>query len=214
VIRLVVVDDQELVRDGFALILDAQDDMHVVGTAVNGVDAISVCRETDPDVVLMDVRMPGLDGIQATRRVLHDSPSVKVLVLTTFGDDEVVVEALRAGASGFLLKDSPRASLVASVRAVAAGEVMVDATVMAGLVATHLGRPASSDHSAEIGRMTDREKDVLTCLARGLSNAEIAAALHISESTVKTHVARLLTKWGARDRLRLVVLAHEAGLAV
>ncbi len=212
-IRLVVVDDQELVRDGFALILEAQADMTVVGTAANGVDAIAVCRAQQPDVVLMDVRMPALDGIQATRRVLAESPGVKVLVLTTFDDDESVVRALRAGASGFLLKDTPRASLIASVRAVAEGEVMVDATVMAGLIETHLGHPPSRAHADAMARLTARELDVMRCLARGLSNTEIATTLHISETTVKTHVARLLSKWGARDRVRLAILAHEAGLA-
>ncbi|TPG14855.1 response regulator transcription factor [Pedococcus bigeumensis] len=211
-IRLVVVDDQELVRDGFALILDSQDDMQVVGTAANGVDAIGVCRATLPDVALMDVRMPGLDGLQATRRVLQESPATKVLVLTTFDNDELVVGALQVGASGFLLKDTPRASLIASVRAVAEGEVMLDATVMAALVATHLGPAHRRNHETEIARMTPRERDVLRCVANGLSNAEIASALHISETTVKTHVARLLSKWSARDRVRLVVLAHEAGL--
>jgi DNA-binding NarL/FixJ family response regulator len=160
----------------------------------------------------MDVRMPVLDGIEATRRVVADCPGVRVLVLTTFDDDENVVRALRAGARGFLLKDTPRAALVASVRAVAEGEVMLDATVMNGLVSGHLREPVPT-HAAALARMTDRESEVMRCVARGLSNAEIAAALHISETTVKTHVARLLTKWGARDRVRLVVLAHEAGLA-
>jgi DNA-binding NarL/FixJ family response regulator len=211
-IRLVVVDDQELVRDGFALILDAQDDIEVVGTAADGAHAVSLCRAEQPDVVLMDVRMPVLDGIEATRRVVADCPGVRVLVLTTFDDDENVVRALRAGARGFLLKDTPRAALVASVRAVAEGEVMLDATVMNGLVSGHLREPVPT-HAAALARMTDRESEVMRCVARGLSNAEIAAALHISETTVKTHVARLLTKWGARDRVRLVVLAHEAGLA-
>jgi DNA-binding NarL/FixJ family response regulator len=211
-IRLVVVDDQELVRDGFALILDAQDDIEVVGTAADGARAVSLCRAEQPDVVLMDVRMPVLDGIEATRRVVADCPGVRVLVLTTFDDDENVVRALRAGARGFLLKDTPRAALVASVRAVAEGEVMLDATVMNGLVSGHLREPVPT-HAAALARMTDRESEVMRCVARGLSNAEIAAALHISETTVKTHVARLLTKWGARDRVRLVVLAHEAGLA-
>jgi DNA-binding NarL/FixJ family response regulator len=211
-IRLVVVDDQELVRDGFALILDSQDDMQVVGTAANGVDAIGVCRATQPDVVLMDVRMPGLDGLQATRRVLQESPETKVLVLTTFDNDEFVVGALQVGASGFLLKDTPRASLIASVRAVSEGEVMLDATIMTALIAAHLGPKHRHSHEAEIARMTPRERDVLWCVATGLSNAEIASALHISETTVKTHVARLLSKWSARDRVRLVVLAHEAGL--
>ena len=211
-IRLVVVDDQELVRDGFALILDSQDDMQVVGTAANGVDAIGVCRATLPDVVLMDVRMPGLVGLKATRLVLQESPATKVLVLTTFDNDELVVGALQVGASGFLLKDTPRASLIASVRAVAEGEVMLDSTVMTALVAAHLGPTHRRSHETEIARMTPRERDVLRCVANGLSNAEIASALHISETTVKTHVARLLSKWSARDRVRLVVLAHEAGL--
>jgi DNA-binding NarL/FixJ family response regulator len=209
----VVVDDQELVRDGFAMILAAQEDIEVVGTAADGVDAVRLCRETRPDVVLMDIRMPGMDGLDATRCVLRDTPSTKVLVLTTFALDEYVVRALREGASGFLLKDSPRASLIASVRAVAAGDVLVDASVMRDLVQTHLHKSEpGAAHTAAMARMTPRERDVLRLVATGLNNAEIASELFISETTVKTHVARLLAKWGARDRIRLVVLAHEAGL--
>ncbi|HEX6916452.1 MAG TPA: response regulator transcription factor [Phycicoccus sp.] len=212
-IRVVVVDDQELVRDGFALILGAQSDIEVVGTAADGVEALAVCREHRPDVVLMDLRMPRLDGLAATPRVLAEVPGARVLVLTTFADDSYVVEALRRGASGFLLKDSPRASLLAAVRSVAEGEVTLDSGVMAALVTAHLAGPRSGEHVAAAARMTAREQDVLRCILRGLNNAETAASLHISETTVKTHVARLLTKWGARDRVGLVVKAHEAGLA-
>ncbi|KRE56489.1 response regulator transcription factor [Phycicoccus sp. Soil748] len=210
-IRLVVVDDQELVRDGFALILDAQDDIEVVGTAADGASAVALCRAEQPDVALMDLRMPVLDGIEATRRVVVQCPGVRVLVLTTFDDDENVVRALRAGASGFLLKDTPRAALVASVRAVAEGETMLDAAVLRRLVSGHLRAPGPA-HAAALARLTGRESEVMRCVAQGQTNAEIAAALHISETTVKTHVARLLAKWGARDRVALVVLAHEAGL--
>ena len=213
-IRVAVVDDQELVRDGFALLLAAQTDIEVVGTATNGVDAVNLCRDTQVDVVLMDIRMPDMDGLDATARILASNPHAKVLVLTTFALDDYVVRALQNGASGFLLKDSPRDSLFASIRAVAAGDVMVDAQVMRELVSTHLGTqaPTPTRHAA-MTRMTPRERDVLHQIARGLNNAEIADTLHISETTVKTHVGRLLAKWGARDRIRLVVLAHQAGLS-
>jgi DNA-binding NarL/FixJ family response regulator len=213
VIRVAVVDDQELVRDGFALLLAAQEDIEVVGTATNGVDAVNLCRDTPVDVVLMDIRMPDMDGLDATARILADNPHAKVLVLTTFALDDYVVRALQSGASGFLLKDSPRDSLFASVRAVAAGDVMVDAQVMRALVSTHLATPAPTPtRQVALTRMTPRERDVLHHVARGLSNTEIVNTLHISETTVKTHVGRLLSKWGARDRIRLVVLAHQAGL--
>ncbi len=209
--RVAIVDDQELVREGFALILGAQGDLDVVGTAADGLEALTLCRLQRPDVVLLDLRMPRLDGLGAIPRILADRPRTRVLVLTTFPDDEYVVRALRAGARGFLLKDSPRASLVSAVRSVAAGEVVLDASVTPPLVA---GLPGGAEaHAEAVARMTSREQDVLRCVARGLNNAEIASSLHISETTVKTHLSRLLTKWGARDRIGLVVMAHEAGLA-
>jgi DNA-binding NarL/FixJ family response regulator len=212
VIRVAVVDDQQLVREGFALILAAQPDIEVVATAGDGLEALEVCREHRPDVVLLDLRMPRLDGLGAIPRLLSDLPGARVLVLTTFPDDEYVVRALRDGASGFLLKDSPRGSLVAAVRSVMSGEVVLDAGVTGSLVAGLRTPGATAAHADAVSRMTAREQDVLSCVARGMNNAEIARALHISETTVKTHLARLLAKWGARDRIRLVVMAHEAGL--
>lgn len=211
-IRVVVVDDQELVREGFALILAAQPDIEVVATAADGVEALAVCRAQRPDVVLMDLRMPHLDGLSAIPRLLSDLPGTRILVLTTFPDDEYVVRALREGASGFLLKDSPRSSLVAAVRSVVAGEVVLDSGVTGSLLAGLPTRGAGAAHAEAVALMTAREQDVLRCVARGMNNTEIAGTLHISETTVKTHLARLLTKWGARDRVRLVVMAHEAGL--
>ncbi len=211
--RVVVVDDQELVREGFALILDAQEDLEVVGTAADGVEALALCRTERPDVVLLDLRMPRLDGLAVLPRLRAEVPDTRVLVLTTFPDDEYVVRALRSGASGFLLKDSPRGSLVTAVRSVAAGEVVLDESVTGPLVAGLPDAKRATPHTAAVSRMTTREHDVLRCVARGLTNAETAAELHISETTVKTHLGRLLTKWGARDRIGLVVMAHEAGLA-
>ncbi len=212
-IKVAVVDDQELVREGFTAILAAQPDIEVVGAAADGTQALALCRDTEPDVVLMDIRMPGMDGLDATACLVRDHPRIKVLVLTTFALDEYVVRSLRLGASGFLLKDSPRASLLASVRAVAAGDVMVDASVMRELVTTHLHKaPPSRRHEQSLRRLTPREREVLELVALGLNNGEIAARLYISETTVKTHVARLLDKWPARDRVRLVVVAHEAGV--
>lgn len=210
--RVVVVDDQELVRDGFALILDAQEDIDVVGTAADGLEALEVCRTARPDVVLLDLRMPRLDGLSALPRLQREVPEARILVLTTFADDDYVVRALQAKANGFLLKDSPRSSLVAAVRAVAAGEVVLDASVTAPLMAGLPDRGHSRAHAAAVARMTARERDVLGCVARGMTNTEVARELHISETTVKTHLGRLLTKWGARDRIALVVMAHEAGL--
>jgi DNA-binding NarL/FixJ family response regulator len=210
-IRVLVVDDQELVRDGFALILAAQDDIDVVATASDGIDAVAGAREHHPDVILLDLRMPRLDGLGAIPRIRAESPDSRILVLTTFPDDDYVVRALRGGARGFLLKDSPRASLVSAVRSVMSGEVVLDAAVAPTLVAG-LPHPTGA-HADAVARMTAREQDVLRCVARGLNNAEIAATLHISETTVKTHLSRLLSKWGARDRIGLVVMANEAGLS-
>jgi DNA-binding NarL/FixJ family response regulator len=212
VTRVVVVDDQELVRDGLALILSAHEDIEVVGTAADGLEALRICREERPDVVLLDLRMPRLDGLEALPRLKAEVPRARVLVLTTFPDDEYVVRALRAGASGFLLKDSPRGSLVTAVRSVAAGEYVLDEEVTGVLLARLGDGRAAAKHTAAVARMTSRERDVLRCVARGLTNAEVAAELHVSETTVKTHLGRLLTKWGARDRIGLVVMAHEAGV--
>jgi DNA-binding NarL/FixJ family response regulator len=207
-IRTVVADDQELVREAFALILDAQDDIEVVGTAQDGRAAVHLVEQTQPDVVLLDIRMPIMDGIQATRAIVAAHPRSRVLILTTYDVDAYVLDALRAGASGFLLKDSPRASMLAAVRAVAQGEVLIDADVAGRLVAEHLHGGPDATTLAALRRLTPRERDVLREIAQGHTNAEIAAALYVSEATVKTHVAHLLEKLDARDRIHLVLIAH------
>jgi len=211
VIRVVLVDDQALVRGGFRSILDRQDDMTVVGEAGDGAEALAVCRREQPDVVCMDVRMPGMDGIAATRRLLQEPRPPRVLVLTTFDLDQYVYDALRAGASGFLVKDAPPERLVAAVRAVAAGEELFAPTVLRRLVEAYVREPPD-DARDVLAPLTDRERDVLRAMAGGLTNAEIAAALFLSPATVKTHVARILPKLGLRDRTQAVVLAYECGL--
>jgi DNA-binding NarL/FixJ family response regulator len=213
VIRVLVADDQQLVREGLVMILSAQSDIEVVGEAADGVDAVTMARQLQPDVVLMDVRMPRLDGIDATRRLLAEVPACRVLVRTTFDVDEAVIGALRAGASGFLLKDAPRRSLIAAVRAVAEGEVLLDADVMRRLIVDHLPPGPTAESRAVLARLTPRETDVLMAVAQGMSNAEIAASLGLGEATVKTHVAKLLEKLAVRDRVQLAVLAHTAGIA-
>jgi len=211
-IRVVVADDQDLVRTGLAMILAAQPDILVVGEAADGLQAVALTRRTAPDVVLMDVRMPGLDGVAATREVVAARPATRVLVLTTFDVDDYVIGALRAGASGFLLKDTPRASLVAAVRAVAAGDVLLSREVTARLVGAVRRDHSSAESVRALGRLTPREREVLVLIAEGRSNAEVAVGLHLAETTVKTHVARLLDKLNARDRVQLVVLAHRWGV--
>jgi DNA-binding NarL/FixJ family response regulator len=213
VIRVLVADDQELVREGLVMILSAQSDIEVVGEASDGVDAVAMAKQLHPDVVLMDVRMPRLDGIDATRLILTAVPACRVLVLTTFDVDEAVLGALRAGASGFLLKDAPRRSLIAAVRAVAEGDVLLDADVMRRLVAEHLPAGPTAESRAVLERLTPRETEVLRAVARGMSNAEIATSLGLGEATVKTHVAKLLEKLAVRDRVQLAVLAHTTGIA-
>jgi len=209
-VRVLLADDQELVRDGFATILDLQDDLEVVGSVGDGVAAVSAARSLAPDVVLMDVRMPVMDGIEATRRVLALPSAPKVLVLTTFDLDEYVYAALLAGASGFLLKDTPRAGLIAAVRAVASGDVLLSPVVTRRLV-ERFARPTTS--SGDVWReLSPRERDVAVLVARGLSNAEIAEELVLSGATVKTHVAHVLLKTGLRDRVQVVVRAYETGL--
>jgi DNA-binding NarL/FixJ family response regulator len=211
VIRVVLADDQALVRGGFHSILDRQPDIDVVGEAADGREALAVCRAQRPDVVCMDVRMPGMDGLEATRRLLAEPVPPRVLVLTTFDLDTYVYEALRAGASAFLVKDAPPEQLVAAVRAVAAGEELFAPSVLRRLVAAYVREPP--DDAAEVlAPLTDRERDVLREMAAGLTNAEIAAALFLSPATVKTHVTRILTKLGLRDRVQAVVLAYECGL--
>ncbi|MGW4467573.1 response regulator [Micromonospora sp. NPDC004704] len=215
-IRVLVVDDQELVRGGFALILDAQPDITVVGEAADGVEAVEATAALAPDVVLMDVRMPRLDGIAATARICAASDA-KVLVLTTFDLDEYVYDALRAGASGFLLKDMRRDELVNAVRVVATGEALLAPSVTRRLIADVVARSAPSGPPPGAGRLatlTVRESEMLRAVARGLSNAEIASEFHVTEHTVKTHVSNVLSKLNLRDRVQAVVLAYESGLVV
>jgi DNA-binding NarL/FixJ family response regulator len=213
VIRVLLADDQRLVRSGFRLILKAEPEIDVVGEAGDGVEAVAAARELRPDVVLMDIRMPKVDGIEATRRILRgDEPRPRVLVLTTFDLDEVVFEALRAGASGFLLKDAPEDQLVAAIRVAADGGALFAPSVTRRLIERFaaLGEPGAPP--PELGELTARELEVLRLLARGRTNAEIAAELVVSEHTVKTHVGRVLGKLGLRDRAQAVIAAYESGL--
>jgi DNA-binding NarL/FixJ family response regulator len=211
-IRVVLADDQPLVRTGLRMILSDQDDIEVVGEAANGVEAIELCAETNPDVVLMDVRMPGVDGIDATRAVTAVPDPPRVLVLTTFDLDDIVYDALRAGASGFLLKDAPEERLITAIRVVSDGGSLFAPSVTRRLIEEFSRRRARTGPPEALASLTERETEVLTQLARGLSNAEIAAALFVTENTVKTHVARLLMKLGLRDRVQAVVLAYESGM--
>jgi DNA-binding NarL/FixJ family response regulator len=215
-IRVLVVDDQELVRSGFCVILDAVDGVEVVGEAGNGEAAVAAVTAHRPDVVLMDIRMPGMDGLEATRLITRQSPAApKVVMLTTFDLDDYVYEALRAGASGFLLKDSPRHDLIAAVRAAAAGDALLAPSVTRRLIEVFARRPPETSPSpSRLASLTTREQDVLLLLARGRSNSEIAAALFVSEATVKTHVGNLLAKLGLRDRVQAVILAYETGMVV
>jgi DNA-binding NarL/FixJ family response regulator len=214
VIRVVVVDDQETVRAGFRALIDTQDDLEVVGVAGDGVAALDVCRRTDPDVVVMDVRMPRMDGIEATRRILDSAgPTPRVLVLTTFDLDEYVYDALRAGASGFLLKDATAERLFDAVRLVASGDALLAPSVTRRLIDEFVrSRPATPGRPEAIRALTPREVDVLRLVAEGLSNSEIAERLVVSDETVKTHVSRMLTKLGLRDRTQAVVVAYESGV--
>jgi len=209
VITVLLADDQALVRAGFSLILNAEPDIDVVGEAGDGAEAVALTGAIQPDVVLMDVRMPEVDGIEATRRISDVAPSTKVLMLTTFDLDEYVIEAFRAGASGFLLKTAPRDQLVAAVRTVQSGEALLTPISTRKLIEQFTHPP---DESRSLAELTARERDVLILLARGLSNAEIAAELVVEPSTVKTHVANLLSKLGCRDRIQAVVFAYESGL--
>ncbi|MGC9668803.1 response regulator [Planosporangium sp. 12N6] len=216
-IRVLVVDDLAMVRAGFAALLAAQPDIEVVGEAGNGREAVEASRRTRPDVVLMDVRMPELDGLEAARQVLDPPPGVahrpKVVMLTTFDIDDYVYEALRAGASGFLLKDAPPADLIAAVRVVAAGDALLAPSVTRRLIEEFARRrPVTPPRSARLNGLTAREMEVLTLVARGLSNTEIAATLFLAEQTVKTHLGRVFTKLALRDRAQAVVFAYESGL--
>jgi len=214
-IRVLIADDQLLVRSGFKMLLDSADDLVVVGAASTGVEAVELVRELKPDVVLMDIRMPQMDGIEATRIIAGDpdTAGVRVLVLTTFELDEYIFEALRAGASGFLLKDTDPDDLLEAVRIVAGGESLLAPRVTRRLIAEYVRRPAPSPLAADVlEQLTDREREVVALVGRGLSNAEIAVELFISPATAKTHVSHAMLKLEARDRAQLVVMAYETGL--
>ena len=213
-ITVLLVDDQRLVRTGFRSILGSEPDIEVIGEAGDGVEALQLVREIKPDVVLMDIRMPHMDGLEATRIMLAESTS-RVVILTTFDSDDYVYEALRAGASGFLLKDAPADQLLTAIRCAASGDALIDPTVTRRLI-TRLTRPIrpTDNSAAQLRDLTDRELQVLRLIAEGRSNTEIATELVIEESTVKSHVGRILTKLNLRDRVQAVVLAYESGLVV
>jgi DNA-binding NarL/FixJ family response regulator len=212
-VSVLLADDQPLLRRGFRMILEAEPDLTVTAEAGDGAEAVDLTRRHAPDVVLMDIRMPGTDGIEATRRITAAHPDVRVLVLTTFDLDEYAFGALRAGASGFLLKDVRPAELVAAIRTVAAGDAVVSPRVTRRLLEEYAQvLPPSGDQYPQLAALTDREREVLVEVARGLSNAEIAASLYVSEATVKSHVGRILSKLALRDRVQVVVLAYESGL--
>ena len=215
-IRVLLADDQALVRAGLRVLIDSDEDLEVVGEATDGATAVDLASKHRPDVVLMDIRMPGIDGLEATRRIGSDKSlnSTKVIILTTFEADEYVFEALRAGASGFLLKDTEPIDLLSAVRVVARGDSLLSPSVTRRLIEEVLVRslsPKSAD-ARELDALTDREREVLSLVAAGLSNDEIAGALYVSPLTAKTHVSRILNKLGARDRAQLVVIAYETGL--
>ena len=212
-IRVLICDDQALVRAGFRAILEAQPDVEVVGEAENGAEAVALAERRSPDVILMDIRMPVLDGVEATRRLVSAGSPARILVLTTFDLDEFVHAAIRAGASGFLLKDVTPAKLLEAIRVVAAGDALLAPSVTRRLLARFANTLPQQDHSsAALAALTARETEVLRLLAGGLSNAEIAAELVVSEATVKTHISSLLRKLGLRDRVQAVILAYETGL--
>jgi len=212
-IRALVVDDQALVRAGFRMILEAEPDIHVVGEAADGREAIELAERAQPDVILMDIRMPELDGVEATARITAADDPPRVLILTTFDLDEYVFAALRAGASGFLLKDTPAEDLVAAVRVVASGDALLAPSVTRRVI-EEFATSAPTDRAPviDLSALTEREREVLVLMARGLSNAEIAGELYLGETTVKTHVGRVLMKLQLRDRVQAVVLAYESGL--
>ncbi len=214
-IRVVLADDQALVRAGFRALLDAQEDIEIVGEADDGEEAVRLSRHHAPDVVLMDIRMPGVDGLEATRTIVADPTldAVHIVILTTFDLDEYVFEALRVGASGFLVKNTEPAELIQAVRVVAAGDALLSPGVTKRLMAEFAARARQPRSTAELDALTEREREVMALVAEGLSNAEIAARLFVSPATAKTHVSRAMVKLGARDRAQLVVLAYETGLA-
>jgi DNA-binding NarL/FixJ family response regulator len=211
-ISVLIADDQALVRGGLRMIIDAQPDMEVVGEAEDGREALDLCRGSAPDVVLMDIRMPGVDGIEATRELSRQRTPTRVLILTTFDTDEYVYAAMKAGASGFLLKSAPPQRLGEAIRVIAAGDALLAPTITRRLIEQFVSRPAPGAQPKKADLLTERELQVLRLIARGLSNAEIAADLIVSEATVKTHVNRLFSKLNLRDRVQAVVLAYESGL--
>jgi DNA-binding NarL/FixJ family response regulator len=212
-ITVVLADDQALVRAGFRMILEAEDEIEVVGEASDGDQAVITTRQLRPDVVLMDVQMPRMDGLEATRRIVQEADiRSRVVILTTFERDDYVFEALRAGASGFLLKNAPPEELVHAVRVVAEGDALLAPSVTRRVIAEYAGRPAPHSSQVDLGRLTEREVEVLRLLATGKSNSELAAHLFLGEGTIKTHVSNLLTKLGLRDRMQAVVFAYESGL--
>jgi DNA-binding NarL/FixJ family response regulator len=215
VIRVMVADDHELLRAGFAMVLEGQDGIEVVAQAAGGAEAVLLCAAMEVDVVLMDVRMPGMDGLEATRRIAAAGRRARIIILTTFDLDEYALEAVRAGASGFLLKDVPPPELAAAVRIVAGGDAILTPRITQLLMQTLAREQRTSLRTGprpDLSALTGREREVLTIVARGLSNAEIAAVLQLSEATVKTHVSRILTKLGLRDRAQAVVVAYESGV--
>jgi DNA-binding NarL/FixJ family response regulator len=211
-IRVLVTDDQSMVRAGFRMLLSGEEDIEVVAEASNGLEAIEKAARFDPTVVLMDIRMPELDGLEATRRILAADASARVLILTTFDLDEYVYEALRAGASGFVLKDDPPEQLLAAIRTVAAGDALLSPTITKRVI-DHYTRLPRTTPPKELEELSERELDVFRLIAQGLSNAEIGERLFISETTVKTHVTHIFQKLGLRDRVQAVVLAYQAGIA-
>jgi DNA-binding NarL/FixJ family response regulator len=212
VIRVLIADDQALMRGGFRMILNAQDDLEVVGEAIDGADAVRTFERVHPDVVVMDVRMPTMDGIEATRKITAEDHSAKILILTTFDLDEYVYDALRVGASGFLLKDRPPEELVAAVRIVASGDALLAPSVTRRLIEEFAARPDRPPPPQGLEELTDREREVLVLIAQGATNAEIASQLYVAETTVKTHVGHVLRKLALRDRAQAVVVAYESGL--
>jgi DNA-binding NarL/FixJ family response regulator len=214
-IRVVIADDQALMRAAYRMIFEAEPDIELVGEACDGEEAVRVARETSPDVVIMDVRMPGMNGIEATRVLVSDDrPETRVIMLTTFDMDEYVYDALLAGASGFLLKDLPPEQLILGIRAVCRGESLLSPAITRRMIETFIGRPRASVATPDgrLALLTQREREVLAMLGRGRSNPEIAAELYVSETTVKTHVQRILAKLGLRDRIQAVIFAYEAGV--
>jgi DNA-binding NarL/FixJ family response regulator len=211
-IRILIADDQALVRSGLALVIEAEADMEVAGEAADGREAIARCREVQPDIALLDIRMPGLDGLEVARRVIAQHPAVRVVMLTTFDLDSYLYEALKIGVSGFLLKDDPPEQIVAAIRAVVAGAELLAPSLTRRVVEAYVRGPAPGSVAPGLAELTVRERDVLGLVARGLSNTEIAERLIVGEATVKTHVGSIFRKLGLRDRTQAVVLAYESGL--